>query len=162
MDQEFEVLQYNGERKRFCSTSVVLNDGGVEKHKEANQCSYASWAGLKGIVHEEAVDAILQPLCAHPTVFKSRSTGELFIYRLVIVSESLFDQCQPDAMAAAAMICYGGPVTPMFRSTLRDAAPMAGKITVGDIAMAFLRGAMARIEEAGAVNAARAEKVHAA
>ena len=61
-------------------------------------------------------------------------------------AQSLFEQCNDSDLMAAAMLCGIEPVTSTFRNTLRDYAPLPGRPTIGDIAVAYLRAKLAEME----------------
>jgi hypothetical protein len=72
---------------------------------------------------------------------------------------NLFEQCTPDEIEAAAVLCGIYPVTPYFRDMLRDQSPIPRDFTIGEVAKIYLNAALHRIEVAHAANARVIEKV---
>lgn len=71
-------------------------------------------------------------------------------------TSSLFDQCRPIVIDAAATICGITPVSPQFRTTLRELDPLPEGFTLGDIARAYLTATLANLDAIGKQNAADA------
>lgn len=67
-------------------------------------------------------------------------------------TSSLFDQCRPVVIEAAAMICGLTQASPQFRTTLRELDPLPEGFTVGDLARAYLTATLARLDAIGKQN----------
>ena len=76
MNQEFSVMRFNPATAAF-EHEATVGDGGMEKHRETHQCSYAANSDLTPAQLFAAIDALG---CANVLVLRSRKTLDLFIY----------------------------------------------------------------------------------